>query len=152
MAKHSDEMTRCLIECDTAGVRRLWKYIAPHLPQPTSDREALISIHMSRTQMDCLNLRLRAYSHRWLIDNGYPSQLPDRLKPRAERMYPRIVEACGIAVVGRSALGRQVAPIIQRAMMDAAEDCFANGDREPAVLGAHIQQARKDAIRKLLGK
>jgi hypothetical protein len=67
-------------------------------------------------------------------------------------MYPRIVEACGIAVVGRSALGRQVAPIIQRAMMDAAEDCFANGDREPAVLGAHIQQARKDAIRKLLGK
>ena len=92
------DFLRCLEEVDVAGVRRLWQHVSPHLPQPKDDAEALATIHVARTQSEAIGFRLRAYSHRWLIDRNLPSMLPDIMGPKAERTYPRVVEAVGISV------------------------------------------------------
>ena len=149
---HNAEFSRCLAECDVQGIRRLWSHVSPHLPQPANDHDALVAIHHARTQANSFNLRLRAYSHRFLIDNGYPSGLPDYLKPRAERMYPRIEDGVGISVGGTGEVGNMIAPIIQGAMSDAVMDCYANGDKDPLIVKPRMFEARKTAVRKLLGK
>ena len=152
MAEHSDEMARCLATCDVDGVRRLWKYVAPHLPQPASDREALTTIHYARTLNHAMSFRLRAYSHAWLLDNNHPSGLPDELKPKAQRLYPRIVEAVGVACHGNGELMRSVAPLLQRAQLDAVEDCYANGDTETETVKAQMTAAKRKTIRQLLAR
>lgn len=149
---HHAEFARCLATCDVAGIRKLWAHVSPHLPQPASDREALITIHHARTQVQSFSLRLRAYSHRWLIDNGYPSALPDELKPKAERMYPRIVDGVGIACGGTSEIGRAIAPIIERAMSFAVLEAYADKRTEPAFVKQRMMEARKRTVAKLIGK
>jgi hypothetical protein len=124
MIPHAAEYRRCLVDLDVAVVRRLSAHTDPHLPQPT-DSEALACLHMARTASQTIVPRLRYYSHRWLLDRGLPSQLPDRLKRSADRMYPRKVTAVGIAV--GSPLP-QVSRSISGAMEYAVADCFANGD------------------------
>src|ERR1044072_6980895 len=99
---YADALRRCLEECDVAGIRALWAQIPPGMPQPHTDAEALATIHRARTEANSIALRLRAYSHRWLEDRGLPSGLPDELRPRAERMYPRVVDGVGISVNIRS--------------------------------------------------
>jgi hypothetical protein len=69
--------------------------------------------------------------------------LPDGLKPRAERMYPRIAEAVGISVTASHPLLKPVAASVERAMADAVEDAFAQGRREPEFLRARMQEARE---------
>jgi len=135
------------------GMRRLAKYLWPHLPQPTSDRETLSSIHYARTINETFSLRLRAYSHAWLLGEGFPSGLPDALKPRAERMFPVVTEAVGIAVGGASDVGRAIAPLVQGAMSDAVLDVYADS-KSPDVdlVKSRMALARKSTIKKLLGK
>jgi hypothetical protein len=149
---HNDEFARCLATCDVAGIRKLWAHVSPHLPQPQNDHETLVTIHHARTQVHSFSLRLRAYSHRWLIDNGYPSALPDELKPKAERMYPRIVDGVGIACGGTSEIGRALAPIIQGVMSDAVLECYADKRTEPLFVKARMMEARKRTVAKLIGK
>lgn len=110
MSDYAAEFHRCIEECDVAGIRRLWLHVAPRCPQPKSDAEALRTLHMSRTRLETMPLNLRAYSHRWLLDQGLPSQLPDELKPVAERLYPKVVEAVGISVNFKS---EALAPLVQ---------------------------------------
>lgn len=150
--KHSAELKRCLEQCDIAAIRRLAKHIWPHLPQPKTDGEALMSIHHARTQARNINLRLRAYSHCWLVDRGLPSGLPDELKPKAERMYPRVVSAVGISIGGISEIGQMIAPIIQRSMSDAVLECYADNKMNPEFVKKRMQEARKNTMRRLLGK
>src|SRR6266403_1167373 len=95
---------RCLIDLDVAAARKLWAQTRPGFVRPDNDKEMLIVLHHARTQASSIALRQRAWSHRWLLDHGYPSGLPDKLKPRAERIYPRVVEAVGISVNARSEL------------------------------------------------
>jgi len=148
---HSAELRRCLEDCDVSGARALWAYIAPHLPQPASDAETLATIHRARTEASSIPLKLRAYSHRWLEDQGLPSGLPDELKPKAERIYPRIAEAVGISANFRSPILKPAQPIIQGAMGDAVEECFADGQREPAFVKARLLEAKDYTIKKLFG-
>src|SRR5262249_47481856 len=75
--KHAAEFRRCLEQLDVAGIRKLWRHVSPNMPQPKNDAEALISLHSARTQSEAMPIKLRAWSHRWLLDNGLPSQLPD---------------------------------------------------------------------------
>src|SRR6266576_2926507 len=112
MPEHSTEFRRCLVECDIVAIRKLWQHIAPHLHQPTTHHEAETTIHRTRTEMATMPFRLRAYSHRWLVDQGYPSGLPDKDRPRAERMYPTVVEGVGIAVKVGSSLLQPLVPIL----------------------------------------
>lgn len=146
---HSEEMRRCLVECDVVGIRKLWAHVSPNLHQPRTEHETLTTIHRARTEMPRIALRLRAYSHRWLLDHGYPSELPDELRPKAERIYPRIVEAVGISVTSTSEAFRPAAKLVERAMSDAVQEAYADGRTDPVFVRARMAEARARTIDKL---
>ena len=104
-------------------------------------------LHHARTQAASMPLNLRAYSHRWLLDHGYPSGLPDELKPRAERIYPRVASAVGISVNVRSAFMKPVAEALRGAMSDAVMDAYADGKTDPAFVSARMREAREKIMR-----
>lgn len=141
---------QCLEEMDVAGIRELWRQRAPHLHQPASDHEAEATLHRARTECWVLSLKQRAYSHRWLEDRGYPSGLPDDLKPKAERIYPRVVEGVGISVHIGSHVLRPAIPIIRGAMEEVVEDEYA-GKVQVDRLKGRMREAREKAVRKLFG-
>jgi hypothetical protein len=151
MVNYADDFKRCLEETDIVGIRRLWKHVQPNLPQPANDHDALVSLHMARTQSLSVRFELRAYSHRWLVDHGFPSLMPDNLKPRAERIYSKVVEAVGISVNFSSPLLKPIAEPVRKAMEDAVNDCYANGDRDPALIRQRMMEARGQVIKKLVG-
>lgn len=136
---------------DVAAVRRLHGIVMPHLPAPKSDVEAEITMHMARTAMAAITPKARYWSHAWLTERAYPSQLPDRLRPSAERMFPRIVEGVGISVNFSSSLLKPAAKLIQKAMGDAVEDAYANGDRDPILIKARMAEARAKESKALFG-
>jgi hypothetical protein len=150
--QHSDEFRRCLEALDVAAQRKLWRHVSPHLAQPKNDAEALVTIHHARTQAASIPLKLRAYSHRWLCDHGYPSGLPDDLKPSAERIYPRVVESVGISVNFGSPVLAPVAAEVRGAMEHAVLDAYADKRTEPAFLRTRMQEARETTMRKLVGR
>lgn len=151
MDDHSGAMREALEAIDVPRMRTLWAHVSPHLPVPARDSDVIVAIHIARTQSNSVAFTLRAYSHRWLVERGYPSMLPDGLKPRAERVYPQIVEAVGIAVKASSLLVKPVAAAVQKAMGDAVEDAFADGRKDPVFVRARMQEARETTMRKLLG-
>jgi hypothetical protein len=152
MQQHSAEFRRCLEQLDVAGVRRLWRHMSPHLPQPANDAEALVTLHHARTQTESIAIRLRAWSHRWLLDHGYPSGLPDHMKPSAERIYPRVVEGVGISVNFRSPILQPITGLVRGAMEDAVSEAYADKKTEPSFVRARMQQAKATTIRKLVGR
>lgn len=143
----NDEFRKILIALDANAARRAWSVVAPHLPQPATDAEALVCLHMARTAAETIPPKHRFYSHRWLTDNGYPSGLPDRLRPPAERMYPKKVDAVGVAV--KSAVP-EIRTAITGAMSDAVADCYANGDRDPLIVKPQMMAARARERRGLM--
>jgi len=141
------EMRRCLEALDIAGIRRLWRHAAPGMPQPESDDDALIAIHIARTASETIDFKLRAYSHSWLAERDIPSQLPDSLRPRAERLYPRVAEAVGIAAL----IQRPYTPVVQGVMRDAVAECYADGERCPKVIRGLMMERRAREMKRLLG-
>jgi hypothetical protein len=133
-----------MLDLDVATARRCWADIAPQFPQPKSDAETLVTLHMARTQTEAMPSHKRVYSHHWLLDHGYPSMLPDHMRPKAER--PRKVEAVGIAVLALSEERRPLAKAIEKAMSDAVAECYADGIRDPDKIKAHMAQARRKLV------
>jgi hypothetical protein len=121
------------------------------MPQPNTDEQTLTQIHYTRTLMP-IDLKLRAYSHAWLLERALPSGLPDELRPSAQKMYPVTVGVVGIACRGATDIGQAVAPLIRGAMSDAVLECYADGHQEPVIVKPRMMEARKTAIRKLLGR
>lgn len=144
--QHSAEMRRCLIGCDVAQVRKLWREIAPHLPQPENDAAALTALHYARTLAVFVPFRLRAYSHCWLLDRGLPSGLPDHMKPRAQRIYPRVVGCVGTSSQAspggvKTAFNRA----IEKVMVNAVLETYADGHGEqPEIVKARIMEKRAE--------
>lgn len=136
---------RFLADLDVAGVRRLWRAANPGMPQPESDEEALVSIHMARTAMESIELRSRAYSHAWLRERGLPSLLSDELRPRAERMYPVAVTAVGIGALRP----QPYTPILRGAAEDAVLEAYADRRTDPEFVRARMREARVRARRLL---
>lgn len=126
MTSAADEFRNYLIKLDVAGIRGLWAKIAPHLHQPKDDAEALATLHVARTGAESIPHRHRFYSHQWCTERGFPSKLPDALKPQAERMYPRAVGAVGISV-NFPPLLKTVGLAVRGAMSDAVEEVYADG-------------------------
>ena len=129
---------------DVGLARKIWAHAMPHLPQPQTDDEALLSMHIARTGMKKMPFRKRAYSHAWLVERGLPSQLPDFLRPAADRMYPQPTAAVGIAVRNTT----PVALAIRGAMEDAVRDA---GVANPPLTKRAILSARAKARKHLLG-
>lgn len=123
----------------------------PGMPQPETREQAEIVMHIARTEADSVRFSARAYSHRWLTERSLPSKLPDKLKPNAERLYPRVVEAVGVSVNFRSKYLAPAAREVQAAMNEAVEDCYANGDTEPEIVRQQMDAARNRALKSLFG-
>lgn len=148
----SNQFRQLLEAGDFKTLRRGWAELMPNMPQPRTDAEAEQTMHVARTVSVSIPFRLRAYSHRWLTERNLPSQLPDNLRPRAERMYPQVVEAVGIGVNFTSRWMKPAAAEVQGAMSDAVEECFADGERDPVVVKARMFEAKEKTMKALFGK
>jgi hypothetical protein len=143
-----------LIEGDHSKLRRVWGEVFPHLPGPKTDEEAEIVLHHSRTQTARVPFKLRAWSHKWLVERELPSALPDELKPKAERLYPVVAEAVFVGVGLNDMRGamRPALDEIRDAMANAAGEAMADGHRDTAFIRGRMQEARTAAQTKLFGR
>jgi hypothetical protein len=149
---YSAAVRECLESGDIALMRKLWKHIAPHLPQPRNDEEALITLHMARTASTTVDTKKRMYSHCWLKERSYPSQLPDPMRASAERMYPIVVKAVGTSINASSALFREVLVPVRAAVREAILEIHADGKIDDSTLvKRRILEAKQATVRKLLG-
>lgn len=145
---YSGEMLRYLEDADVAGMRVLWSKVGSGYPQHDA-AGTLIAIHMARTACEALRFNYRGYSHKWLVERGLPSQLPDVLKPKAERLYPVTKPCVGIAVGSK---WPEVKREITKAMSDAVEQAAADGRlTDDEYVRGRMTAARVIAKRKLFG-
>jgi len=148
----ADHMDRCLEDCDVPVFRKIWAHNFSHLPAPTTDMDCLISIHIARTQTKRLKKSLRFYSHRWLTDQGLPSQLPDNLKPAAEQERPRAVQAVGISLNTTNEILKPVINIIRGSMEDAVMECAAEGELgDTKLVSDRMLEARIKTTKQIVG-
>lgn len=148
----ASEFRSLLAAGDVRGLRAYWAKVSPQLPQLRNDEEAEIAMHMARTSAKSIPLKLRVWSHRWLVERMLPSQLPDALRARAERMYPVVRDAVGISVNFSSALLAPAALEIRSSMEDAVEDAYAEGRTDPGFVTSRMQEARARTTRALFGR
>lgn len=145
-------MRRALESHDLMTCCKLWETVAPGMPQPKDEHQARVMMHHACTQVPNISMRSRAYSHRWLLDHGYPSGLPDDLRPKAEQMFPKVVEAIGIACGSTSEALKPLVPIIRDAMEAVVLEHYANGIKDPKIIKPRMLEARRLAVKKLLGR
>lgn len=125
----------------------------PHLPQLDTAEKAEIAMHMARTATENIPLKVRAYSHRWLMERDMPSQLPDELKPSAERLYPTTALAVGISVNTRSQYLKPAMLEVRGAMEEAVLDVDADGKLADTVLVTkRMNEAKERTLRALFGR
>ena len=140
----------CLEMLDVDGMRKLSAHVMPHIAAG-SDENVLTAMHIARTQCEALAIRYRAYSHRWLEERGLPSQLPDRLKPSVDRLYPKVTSAVGLAIsLGPKEL-KPAADLIRTAMSDEVEDCYASKREDPAYVKPRMDEAGRIERKRLFG-
>jgi hypothetical protein len=129
---------------DVEAAKRADRALFPHLPGNLSDQDWLVVLHHARTQMNSVRFRLRAYSHCWLLDRGLPSGLPDGLRPAAQRLYPRVVEGVGVAVLSKLPV---VASGIRNAMSTAAAEVYGDmpegKNPDPVIVRRQMLHARE---------
>ena len=147
----SSEFRRLLEEGDVTALVDSWARLAPGMPQPDTRENAEIALHLARTVSVSVEFKYRAWSHRWLTERGLPSRLPDRLRPKAERLYPVIAEGVGISVNTKSDYLLPALLEARGAMEYAVNDCYANGDTDPALVRARMREAKVKTLRALLG-
>lgn len=141
-----NEFARCLIDLDVAAARRLWP-VVNFAVQCGPDHEVLATLHLARTESEIIPTKLRQFSHAWLIEHGYPSKLPDIMKPKSEQIGPsRIVSAVGIAV--HSELPG-VGDAVRTAMERAVADAYAEGREDPKFVKARMEEAKAKELRAL---
>lgn len=137
---------------DVRGLRRHWAAIAPNMPQPKNAEEAEIVMHRARTEAESVSFRHRAYSHHWLNERGLPSGLPDRLKPSAERLYPRVALGVGISVNTRNEYLKPAMLEVRGAMENAVMEADADGKLENAAfVQKRMNEAKDRTMRALFG-
>lgn len=146
---------RCLEDVDVAGMRKLHAHVMPHVPAG-SDKDILVSIHHARTQAESMPMKARAWSHRWLLDHGYPSGLPDHLKPTAEREYPRVVEATGFTMNFGSQIMREIlapiVPLVSKAVEEVILDEYSGAvvRRDHNRIRGRVLETKRKAVQQLV--
>lgn len=147
MGSLDDIFRRCLRELDAKLAMKVWAKLFPKLPQPQAEQEMLVTLHMARTAADSSAFVERAYSHAWLLDRGLPSQLPDYLKPSADRMYPREVHAVGVSVMSGPGVKNERARFVEREMSNAVAECYGDGVTDVTIIKDRMREAQKRAER-----
>jgi hypothetical protein len=148
---YSAAFRRCLETADVALMRKLWRHLQPNLPQPETDEATLTAIHMARTSAQSIDVKLRMYSHAWLVERGVPSLLPDDMRASAMRMYPRVARAVGISVNARSEWMRPATLPVRQAMENAVLEAFAD-NADDATVKRHMMEAKERTMRQLFGR
>jgi hypothetical protein len=144
-----NELVGVLEAVDVEGMRALWGRLAPQFPLH-DDAGMLAAIHLARTKSELVRFRLRAWSHAWLVERGYPSLLPDELKPRAYRIYPVTKSAVGISVNSKYP---EVRTALTSAMQNAVLDAESVGRlTDDPFVRARMAEARRHELRKLFGR
>ncbi len=136
----------CLEGGDVHRLRSIWAQVYPKMPQPKTYEEAEVVFHQARTAAKSVSAYRRQYSHVWLMDRGYRSDLPYELKSKSEQQgRPVIVEAVGIAVksFNRSKEGRERVTAIQTAMENAVLEAMGDGVTDPNIVRAQMMLARE---------
>ncbi len=144
MNEHRAEMQRIIREIDGEAAIKLHKHIFPHLPPPANVTEAIKSLHIARTAMKTATNKERFYSHCWLRDYnlGFLSQLPDVLKPSAEKMYPIVARSVGIAVKSAQE-GDPMGIAVRGVMEDAVRETYADGHGDdPKIVKGRMMEMR----------
>lgn len=137
---------------DVLALLKCWATIAPHLPCPDGYEQGEITMHIARTATESVSFNKRAYSHAWLTERMLPSQLPDNLKPKAERLYPRVVSAVMIGAKARNPYFEPAVQEAQKAMEHAVLDAEADGRLEDAAfVKSRMMEARERTYRQLFG-
>lgn len=139
------EILTILENVDVPAARSFWRRF-PHMPQPASDGEAVKLIHITRTAAPDVKFKCRAYSHAWLLGQGFASLLPDELKPKAERLYPVVASAVGISVNSKYEAVRNE---VRGSMEDVVENAYADGKTDPLYIKPRMMEARQRAIKRL---
>jgi hypothetical protein len=124
------------------------------MPQPKTKKDTLATLHVCRTVNEKADFKLRAYSHAWLIERSLPSQLPDHLKPRAERLYPRIVTAAAYSINFRSPFLKPIKPLVLQAIDARMNELWAdNKNKAPdsQLVLKEICDTKNNMMRKLIG-
>ncbi len=128
---------------DVARCRALWCALYPKMPQPESDGEAETVMHQARTGANSVSLEKRLYSHAWLDERGFPSQLPDEMKPPPQRRRPVIFPAVGVSVNSMAVHRREDAKALEKVMADAAGEMIACGIVDTARISRRMWEARE---------
>ena len=146
------EFAQLLAEGNLDAVLAAWAKLFPGAALPDRRDHAEIVLHHARTQARSVPMRARAWSHRWLLERGLPSGLPDHLRPRAERLYPVTREGVGISVIAGSSLFRPIVGAVRSAMEGAVLEVYADHKNpDPNVVRARIREARGREVKRLLG-
>jgi hypothetical protein len=132
-----NEFLRILRDLDVPAARAAWAVIGS--APAGNDAALLATLHLARTQTEALPAKLRIFSHGWLVDRGYPSRLPDDLRPKPEQVDQRVATGVGIAV--HSELPG-VADAVRGAMERAVSDAYAEGREDPEFVRARMDEAR----------
>lgn len=146
------EFRQLLEQGDVQAIRGAWAQLFPHLPQVETYEQAEVVMHHARTQMQSIAFKHRAWSHRWLTERSLPSGLPDTLRPRAERLYPVVVDAVGVSINTSVPQLRPAMLEVRRDVCDAVEDAYAAGHKDPVFLKQRMNEVRDQSIRKLFGR
>ncbi len=124
----------------------------PGAPLPKTPEQAEIILHRIRAETESVSLAQRLRSHAWLTERGFPSGLPDHLRPKPEQIHPRVVKAVGIAVRMPAAF-REVGVAVERAMADAVGVLAADGAdlEDRALVHGYMFEARERTLKQLIG-
>lgn len=149
---HRAEFARCLNELDVKVARKLWLHVFPGLPVPKTDKDMLATLHLARTTSPLADQMKRYYSHRWLLDNGLISMLPDPLRPVAERVYPtKTPPSVGIALAG-STWFKPAIPLIRGVMEKSVLETMGDDVSDPVVIKSRFLEAGEKEKTKLFGR
>ena len=146
MPNLSSALSDCLEGGDVHRLRSIWAQVFPKMPQPKTHEEAEVVFHQARAAANSVSAYRRQYSHVWLCERGFKSDLPYELKSKAEQQgRPVIVEAVGIAVksFNRSQEGRERVTAIRTAMENAVLQAMGDGVTDPDVVRTQMMRARE---------
>lgn len=144
---------RILETLDIEEARRAWAVVNPYAPAPGTDGEVLATLHVARTASEAMPLRRRAYSHAWLCERGMSlaSQLPDKLKPAAQRLYPVTQEGVFLSFNFSRGLA-PIKPLIHGRVERKVNEMYADGDTEPTLVKREILTTKADELNRLIGR
>jgi hypothetical protein len=75
--------------------------------------------------------------------------LPDQLKPKAERIYPRVVGVVGIASMAGPGVKTNFNRAIEKVMSDAVLETYADGhEQQPEIVKARMLEKRAEFKRR----